>query len=98
MKWLSFPILLSLMMPFVSMAKTTATPLNKVVAIVNDDVITNAELERQVVMMKKQLEATNAPLPSDKQLRQQILGRMIDVELQLQVAKKSGRQSKGRGP
>ncbi len=65
----------------------SAQPLDKVVAIVNDGVITASELDSQVEILKKQILAKNMQLPSETTLRKQVLQHLIDVDLQLQLAK-----------
>lgn len=65
-------------------------PLDKVVALVNDNVITASELDAQVELLKKQLEAKQMQLPAEKVLRKQVLQHLIDVDLQLQLAKNNG--------
>lgn len=64
-----------------------AQPLDKVVAVVNDDVITSRELDTQVNLLRQQLIAKNVNMPSDDVLRKQVLQHLIDVDLQLQLAK-----------
>lgn len=66
-----------------------AQPLDKVVAIVNDDVITASELNAQMELLRQQLVAKKTPLPPDTVLRKQVLQHLIDVNLQLQLAKKN---------
>lgn len=66
-----------------------AQPLDKVVAVVNDDVITASELDAQVDVMRQQILAKHMQLPSDKVLRKQVLQHLIDVNLQLQLAKRN---------
>jgi peptidyl-prolyl cis-trans isomerase SurA len=66
-----------------------AQPLDKVVAIVNDNVITASELESQVEVLRQQITAKNMQLPSETVLRKQVLQHLIDVDLQLQLAKKN---------
>jgi len=66
-----------------------AAPLDKVVAIVNDNVITSSELETQVEALRQQITAKNMQLPPENVLRKQVLQHLIDVELQLQIAKKN---------
>jgi peptidyl-prolyl cis-trans isomerase SurA len=61
--------------------------LDKIVAIVNDDVITQKEVQNRMNLIKQQFAATGN-LPADNQLQQQVLDQLIDNELQLQVAKK----------
>ncbi len=71
--------------------KTSALiPINRIVAIVNDDVITQAQLDHQVAIIKVQMKSKSAQLPSDKVLRSQMLQRMIDRKLQLQMAARTG--------
>ncbi|VAW95915.1 Periplasmic chaperone and peptidyl-prolyl cis-trans isomerase of outer membrane proteins SurA, partial [hydrothermal vent metagenome] len=63
--------------------------LDRVVALVNDDVITEQELASEVAMIKSQLRAQNTRIPADDVLKQQILDRMVLRHIQLQLAKKA---------
>ena len=67
-----------------------AQPLDEVVAIVNDSVITASELDAQVAVLRQQITAKNMQLPTDTELRKQVLQHLIDVDLQLQLAKNNG--------
>lgn len=80
--------LVCLLLPTWALAEQVQ-PLDKVVAIVNDDVVTESELVSQVAALRQQLQAKNVALPSDKVLRKQILQHLIDVNLQLQMAKRN---------
>lgn len=64
-----------------------AEPLDTVVAVVNDGVITSSELDEQVAQLKQQLASKQVNLPDDAVLRKQVLQHLIDVDLQLQLAK-----------
>lgn len=64
-----------------------AESLDKVVAIVNDDVITESELSDQVEMLRHQIMARRVQVPAEDVLRKQVLQHLVDVDLQLQVAK-----------
>ena len=64
-------------------------PLDKVVAVVNDDVITASELDAQVDILRQQIMAKKMQLPPEKVLRKQVLQHLIEVDLQLQLAKKN---------
>ena len=64
-----------------------AVPLDKVVAVVNDDVITASELSAQVEQYRQQLIARKVEVPADAVLQKQALQRLIDENLQLQLAK-----------
>ncbi len=63
--------------------------LDRVVAIVNDDVITEQELASELTMIKGQLRAQNTRIPPDDVLKQQILDRMVLRGIQLQLARKA---------
>lgn len=64
-----------------------AEPLDKVVAVVNDGVITASELDDQVEQLKNQLLSRKATIPDENALKKQVLQHLIDVDLQLQLAK-----------
>lgn len=64
--------------------------LDKVVAIVNNGVITASELDAQVELSKKQIAAQNMQMPEDSVLRKKVLQHLIDVDLQMQMAKQHG--------
>lgn len=80
--------LLMLLLPAFTVAGA-AQPLDKVVAIVNEGVITESELNTQVDLLRQQLEAKHMQLPSETVLRKQVLQHLIDVDLQLQLAKQN---------
>ncbi len=65
----------------------SAQPLDKVVAVVNDNVITASELAAQIDILKQQIIAKQMQLPPEAVLRKQVLQHLIDVDLQLQLAK-----------
>jgi peptidyl-prolyl cis-trans isomerase SurA len=64
--------------------------LDRIVAIVNDDVITANELNDRIAQIKQQLEQKHTQLPPDDVLRKQILERLILDQIQLQMAKTAG--------
>ena len=66
------------------------TPIDRVVAVVNDEVVTETELDRELRTVKKRLSEQNIPVPATDLLRSQVLNRLITKHLQLQLAKKSG--------
>jgi len=77
--------LLGLLLPIMSFAE----PLDRVVAIVNDGVITASELDAQVSLLRKQIAAKQMELPSDTVLKKQVLQHLIDIDLELQLAKQN---------
>ncbi len=66
-----------------------AQPLDKVVAVVNENVITASELEAQIDVLRQQITAKKMQLPAEAVLRKQVLQHLIDIDLQLQLAKKN---------
>ncbi len=67
-----------------------AERLDSVVAIVNDNVVTQSEFYGQLSMMRQQLQAKKTPMPSETILQKQVLDHLINQSLQLQMAKHSG--------
>jgi peptidyl-prolyl cis-trans isomerase SurA len=67
-----------------------AETLNRVVALVNDDVILESELSSRETMIVEQLRQQQAQLPSRPSLRKQVLDRLVLENLQLQLAERSG--------
>lgn len=82
-KLLAFLVLFPLMVH-------AAEPLDKVVAVVNNSVITASELESHIEIFKQQIAARKMPLPPENVMRKQILQHLIDEDLQLQLAKQNG--------
>lgn len=74
---------LLLLVPAVALAQ----PLDSVVAVVNDGVITSSELNAQVEILRQQITEKKMQLPSESALRKQVLQHLIDVDLELQLAK-----------
>ncbi len=66
----------------------TGELIDRIVAVVNDDVITQLELDAEVADIKRQLRAQQTQLPPEAVLRRQILERMILRHIQLQMAQR----------
>ena len=69
---------------------TEQVDLNKIVAVTNNDVITQLELNNQVNQAKSALEHANIPIPEQIILEKQILNQLITQKLELDLAKKNG--------
>ena len=86
--------LLLLLLPSIMAAATapsTATgEIERIVVIVNDDVITETELANRLAETKKQLALEKIKAPPDDILRKQLLDRMVLERLQLQLAVQTG--------
>ena len=64
--------------------------LDRIAAIVNDDVITGSELEARLSSVREQLRRAGTRLPPPEVLRRQVLERLIVDRIQLQLARESG--------
>ncbi|MFM2397342.1 MAG: hypothetical protein RLZZ144_592, partial [Pseudomonadota bacterium] len=70
--------------------KSLAVPVDYIVAIVNDDVITHSELANKLTIIMSQLKKQGTQLPEPATLEKQVMERMITDQLQQQFAKESG--------
>ena len=73
-----------------SVAPSRVQPVDRIVAVVNDEVITFNELNDRVGLVTRQLQRQGGQLPSNEVLTSQILERMVNDMVQVQVAKESG--------
>ncbi|MCI0734327.1 MAG: SurA N-terminal domain-containing protein, partial [Methylococcaceae bacterium] len=73
-------------------ARSQAMEVNRIVAVVEDGVILESELDRQLSTIKAKLEASGTQLPPESIIRQQVLERMIINKLQLIQAERAGMQ------
>ncbi|NNG11969.1 MAG: molecular chaperone SurA [Halobacteria archaeon] len=64
--------------------------LNRIVAVVNDDIITHSELDSEMVSISAELQKKDTQLPPRAILEKQVLERLIVERLQLQLAENSG--------
>ncbi len=81
-------LLFSCILPYVSQVQ--AEVLDKIIAVVEDDVILDRELEQEVAMVAQRMQAANATLPPSFVLRKQVLEKMIIDRLQTQLAERAG--------
>ncbi|MBE0614526.1 MAG: peptidylprolyl isomerase [Burkholderiales bacterium] len=63
--------------------------VDRIVAVVNSDVITNGEVAERVKVVTQQLRQQGTPLPEADLLQKQVLERMIMDRLQLQLARET---------
>ena len=75
---------------FAENADTKGLPLDKVVAIVNNEVITQSELNKAMVLAERQMQDLNTPVPPVAKLRLQVLNQLIDHKIELQTADRMG--------
>lgn len=67
-----------------------SSTIDGIVAVVNNDIISRSELNRQVAMIERQMTRRGAPLPDRMELRRQVLDRMVMDRAQLQQAEQLG--------
>ena len=89
MKWLAsnIVVVLILMVTDVSAAPQT---LDKVVAVVDDDVVMASELGLQMHMIEAQLQQANKPIPPLEVMQKQVLEKLIVESLQVQLGERAG--------
>ena len=69
---------------------THGAPLERIVAVVNDGVVTESELDAQVAEVAQRLRAQNVTLPSPEVMRSQVLERLVLETIQEQRADHAG--------
>ncbi len=71
-------------------APAKVTTLDRIVAVVNSDVVTQLELDERQRMVIQQLKKQGTPLPPQDVLEKQLLERVIMERVQLQFAQETG--------
>jgi peptidyl-prolyl cis-trans isomerase SurA len=74
----------------VAPALAAIVDIDRIVVVVNEDVITNTELEARIEEIKQELAARNIDLPAESVLRKQVVERMVFERIQLQLADEAG--------
>ena len=89
-------VLLALLLTAVSMAATAQAGATRtgdyILAIVNQELVTAAELNARVARVKDDATRQRATLPPEDQLRREILDALIDERVQLTHARESGQR------
>lgn len=85
-----FSLLLLLLPATQIIAKSSVVPLDKIIVIVDNNIITQIELDDRMKLISQQLKQQGNKLPSLDTLRKQVLERLILEKLQLEMAKKTG--------
>lgn len=73
-----------------NIAQAQEVVLERIVALVNDDVVLASELEAELISVRQDLEQRNVRMPPAEELRRQVLERLIMQTLQLNVAERRG--------
>ena len=64
--------------------------VDRIVAVVNSEVMTSSELAERVAVAERQMKRQNMPIPEPHLLERQVLERLILEKAQLQMAKETG--------
>lgn len=72
--------------PLLALPSSSPQSIDRIVAVVNNGVIVESELDEAMSKIKKQLIATNNATPSPDVLRKQVLEQLVNKRLQLQLA------------
>jgi len=83
---LTFLLLCNLFTPLLAYAET----VDRIVAVVEDDVIMESELQREEAAITARMTESKAQLPPESVLRRQVLEKMIIDKLQRQLAERAG--------
>jgi peptidyl-prolyl cis-trans isomerase SurA len=75
---------------------TEAQPLDRIAAVVDEDVILQSELQRAIANIKAQYAGRENQLPPEDVLSRQVLERLVLVKLQVARAPGSGIRSATR--
>lgn len=67
-----------------------AVELDRIIAVINDDVVMKSELDEKVRTVKNQLKEQGTTLPPSGILEKQVLDRLILTKLQIQMAENTG--------
>ena len=84
----AFSLLLWLSTP--TDARATVEEIDRILVVVNDDIITESELDSQIKTAKQRIAQQKIEAPSDALIRKQVLERAILERIQLQYAQRLG--------
>jgi peptidyl-prolyl cis-trans isomerase SurA len=73
-----------------SLAHAQVQPLDKVVAIVDNDVIMQTQLEQRMQEVRQTIAKRGGGMPPEEELQKQVLDRLVLENLQLQIGERSG--------
>ena len=80
---------IALLLLLIQLTAVHAKSIDRIIAIVNDDVILQSELDNKIHSVRKQLRDQGIQLPPPERLQDQVLERLITENLQLQLASRS---------
>lgn len=84
------PLLLSGSIFLASSAFAEYQRLDGVVAIVDEDIITESDVRSKTTMVYNNMRQQNLPIPPEEEVRKQVIERLIVENIQMQMAKQAG--------
>jgi len=79
-----------MLLPFFAFAQSEGEPLDSIVALVEEDVILQSELDQAIDSIGQQVRASGENLPPRNVMEEQVLERLIMQRLQIQRAEQTG--------
>ena len=73
-----------------SVAHAQVVPLDRVAAIVDNDVVMASQVTERMAAVRDQLQERGAPLPPEDVLREQVIDRLVLESIQLQMGERAG--------
>jgi peptidyl-prolyl cis-trans isomerase SurA len=86
------PLLLTALALWLSASALASTELDRIVAVVNDDIVVNSELDQEINAILARIRERGANPPPRNAIEGQVLERIINQHLQLQAAERLGIQ------
>ncbi len=83
-------LLLILAVAFSAQAGAVIEPIDRIVAVVNDGVVLQSELERALALARQEIISRGITAPPDNVLEEQVLERLITLRVQTQRAQEAG--------
>lgn len=87
---LLFALAIALSTFFSPIAHADYQRLEKIVAVVEDGVILQSELDARILSLRKDLMQSSSPIPPDDIFREKVLEQLIIEKIQIQLAEKNG--------
>lgn len=84
------PTLAALALGLTVSVQAASIPIDRIIAIVNDDIILQSELTQRETLIKDRLTVRGTALPADEILRKQVMERLILDSIQLQIGSNRG--------
>ncbi|TWI56813.1 periplasmic chaperone for outer membrane proteins SurA [Pseudomonas duriflava] len=84
------PLALGVALTLSSLTHAAVVPLDRVVAIVDNDVVMESQLKQRVEEVKQNILRRGGSVPPDSALQSQVLERLILEDIQLQMAERNG--------